>query len=99
MKIDPTKVAGIYEANVSKNVSKSNIDTKKETYGSRDRIEISKTGAKYNEISALKSKIINEIDKGTSTEKIQRLKSEINNGTYQVSSNNIADAMINNKKN
>jgi len=97
MKIDPSKVAGIYEANVSKNVSKSNNDVKNEISTSRDRIELSKTGVKYSEISSLKSKVIDEIDKGTDAEKIQSLKAAINNGTYRVSSNDIAAAMIKNK--
>lgn len=94
VKIEPNKVAGIYEANKIINTSKTDNGIKNQTKSSVDRIEISKAGAKYNEISALKSKLIGDIDKGSSTEKLQRLKFEINNGTYHISSDDIAGAMF-----
>lgn len=94
MKIDPSKVAGIYESNASKGISKSNNDIKNDITPSRDRIELSKTGMKYNEISSLKSKVINDIDKGTDVAKIQSLKAAIKSGTYHISSVDIAGAML-----
>ena len=91
MKIDPIKIAGLYESNSNKNMANNKI--KNDMKHPNDRIEISDKGSMHKEIASLKSIVINEIDKGASAERIQRLKTEIENGTYNVSGIDIADAM------
>lgn len=98
MKIDPIKVTGLYEANVKKNLTNDGSNVKKGIQSSKDKVEISDTGSKYSEISSLKSKVVNEIGKGASAEKIHKLKTAVENGTYHVSGSDIADAMLNRVK-
>ena len=97
MKIDPIKVASLYEANSKKN-SADNRNVKKDIQHSNDRVEISNSGSKHSEVASLNSKIIRGIEKGASAEKIQRLKAEIENGTYNISSSDITNAMLNSKE-
>jgi anti-sigma28 factor (negative regulator of flagellin synthesis) len=98
MRIDPkNKIDGIYEANIKKNSSASDNSVKKDKELNKDRVEISKEASNYDELSNIKSEIVSKGEKGTSADKLRRLKAEIENGTYYVSSQDIADAIINSK--
>lgn len=96
MKINPIKVTNLYEAN-KKNTSIDNTNIKKDTHHNNDKVEISSAGLKHSEAETIKMRLINEITKGTDKDKIQSLKDSIHNGTYNVSSTNIAEAMISGK--
>lgn len=94
MKIDPIKVASLYEATANNNIINNNSNMQKDVQHSNDRVEISDVGSKHSEIALFKARVINDIEKGASAEKIQVLKSGIENGTYHVSGVDIAEAMI-----
>ena len=92
MKIDPANIVKLHET-----VSNKDMVPNKKSRQTGDRIEISDIGTKHSEIASMKSKIIYDVEKGASAEKLQRLKSEIENGTYHVSSDDIASAMLKKK--
>lgn len=96
MRIDPKKqIDIIYETNIKKNSSTMDNKTNKESELNKDRVEISKAASNYDELSSIKSKIVEGVEKGTSVDKIRKLKAEIENGTYFVSSQDIANSIIN----
>lgn len=100
MKIDPNKQLDmIYETtNIKKNLSTSGNKMNKEAELNKDRVEISKAASNYDELSSIKSKVVEEVEKGTSYDKIRKLKAEIENGTYYVNSQDIANSIINSSK-
>lgn len=98
MKIDP-KLISLYEAQVGKGVKRSDDFIRRDPRLSRavvrnDRIEISEKAAKFSEIQAMKTQLLKEVEKAPNPEKLYRLKEQIENGTYQVSSSAIADAIL-----
>lgn len=99
MRIDPKKQLDmIYETNINKNSSTSGNKMNKESELNKDRVEISKAASNYDELSSIKSKVVEDVEKGTSVDKIRKLKTEIDNGTYFVGSQDIASAIINSSK-
>lgn len=99
MRIDPKKQLDmVYETNIKKNLSSSGNKMNKETEFNKDRVEISKSASNYDELSNIKSKVVENVEKGTSVDKIRNLKTEIENGTYYVSSQDIANSIINSSK-
>lgn len=97
MRIDPKKVEGIYE-NLIKAPSvsvQSGKQVSKEQPAVKDRLELSSDFSKRDTVKNLKAGIADEIEKGASSEKLRSLKAAIKNGTYQVSSDDIAQAMLN----
>ena len=97
MRIDPkNNLDGIYETNIKKsNSSTSGNSVNKDTELNKDRVEISEEASNYDELSSVKSEVVSQVEKGTSADKLRKLKSEIENGTYYVSSNDIAGAILN----
>ena len=96
MRIDPkSNIEGIYEANTKKNQSISENSTNKGNETNIDRVEISKTAESYDELSSVKEAVVNDVEKGASPDKLRSLKAQIENGTYYVSSEDIAGAVLN----
>ncbi len=96
MRIDSkSNVDGIYEANLKKSSKVSENGMSKKDERNIDRVEISSAASSYDEISSIKNKIVDEVEKGTSPEKLRLLKDQIENGTYHISSKDIASALIN----
>lgn len=98
MRIEPKKLDGIFEANINKNSSASGSKVNKESGFNKDRVEISKEASKYDELSSIKTEVVNQVEKGTSVEKLRKLKAEIENGTYFVNSQDIANSIINSSR-
>lgn len=100
MKIDPKSLDGLYETKSNQSIrnGKTQIsneaDRKTDTVTKQDRIEISEKGTRHGEVLAVKTSLVNEVKKETSAEKIQRLTEEVKNGTYFVSSSDIAEAIL-----
>ncbi len=97
MKIDSAAAAFLYESQAAKTVTADQPGGKaqtKEPNVSKDRIEISSTGTKHNEVLKMKAGLVTEIESYAGAEKLQRLKQQILAGTYNVSSEQIAGAML-----
>ncbi len=98
MRIDPkNNVNGVYDTSFNKNSKVADNSVSKENKKNIDRVEISPAASKYDQISSIKDKIISEVERGTSPEKLRQLKVQIENGTYHVSSEDIAKAIVNGK--
>lgn len=96
MRIDPTKIDGIYEAQLKRGAGQVHTDS----IGSEikeDRIELSKNAKEHDELRGLVSGIAGEIEKGASPDKLRALKKSISEGSYSVSSEEIAGAILNTK--
>jgi anti-sigma28 factor (negative regulator of flagellin synthesis) len=94
MRIDPNnKIENIYDTRLH-NVSKKEESAAGEL--SRDRVELSGSAAKKDEsaVSAMKNQIVSEVERGASPDKLRRLRSEIQNGTYQRDASDIAEIML-----
>ena len=66
MRIDSNNnLEGIYETKSKKNSMVSENNTNKENQINQDRVEISSAAVNYDEINAMKEKIVNEVEKGT----------------------------------
>jgi anti-sigma28 factor (negative regulator of flagellin synthesis) len=94
MKIDPKRAVNFYETQTNKSQAKSEAKINKDNSIKRDRVEISSQASKHSELIEMKEKIASEVGKGASPERLQRLKIEIKNGTYSVSSLDIADSIL-----
>lgn len=96
MRIDPKKVEGIYENLIkAPSVSVQNGKTvAKDQPSAKDRLELSADFSKRDTVKNLKTGVADEIEKGTSSERLRSLKAAVKNGTYRVSSDDIAQAML-----
>jgi len=96
MRIDPkSNINGTYETNLNKNQDIAKNGSKKDKQTNIDRVELSSTAEKFDELSSIKKAVVNNIEKGTSPERLRSLKMQIENGTYHVSSHDIAGVIIN----
>lgn len=96
MRIDPkSNITGTYETNLQKNQDIAQNGSKKDDKTNIDRVEISPTAKNFDELSSIKKAVVNDIEKGTSPDKLRSLKAQIENGTYHVSSQKIAGAIMN----
>lgn len=99
MRIDPKNMDGIYETTVKKNASALAGDANGNSPKAKtDRVEISKALKGRSEADVAASVVVSQIDAGASPEKLHKLKSAIAAGTYHVSSDDIADAMLSAKE-
>jgi len=98
MRVDSKgNIEGIYEKTMKKDlaVPKNNFkNDKKEDAADQDRIDISKNASSYDEFSSIKDKIVNDIENATRPDKLRQIKAAIENGTYHVSSEDIAGAIL-----
>ncbi|HBT64992.1 MAG TPA: hypothetical protein DEB10_10080 [Ruminococcaceae bacterium] len=101
MKIDPNKVARIYEIRSSSVNRKSAVDkntaAKKYSGEKNDRIEISDNGVKHGEVLTYKKVLVKEAERSANEGRIQMLKDKISRGEYHVPSSNIAEAILKTK--
>lgn len=98
MRVDPkANVNAVYEMNAKNTLATAQNGLGKEEKLNQDRIEISPGADAYDELSSVKEKVIGEIEAGTSADKLRSLKAEIENGTYHISSEDIASAILGGK--
>lgn len=98
MKINRNELEKMYNSILKErpsNVEKNNNQT---VYKEKDSLVLSDKAKGYSGIGALVKKTANKAVKPTQCEKLLRLKAEISNGTYNVPSSSIAEAMLNHKK-
>jgi flagellar biosynthesis anti-sigma factor FlgM len=89
-----SNLEGIYETNLKKNTTVSEKKEKLEKSLNKDKVEISKTAGNYDQLRPIKEKIVNEVEKGTDPNRLRELKAQIENGTYFVSSQDIASSIM-----
>lgn len=96
MKINPAdmaKIEGAYET-PHKSVENSATGNNDKSGMARDRVCLSEESLKYNESVGIMTAAVQKAEQNTSPEKLRRIKAAIENGTYQVSGEDIAAAMI-----
>lgn len=95
MKITPAelnKVESAYEAALK---TTENRSSDHRSVGlPRDRVCLSDESRKYSELDLANAEAARKAEQSTSPEKLRRLKAAIENGTYEVSGRDIADAII-----
>jgi len=92
MKISRNEFERIYNPKLNKNSSQ----TKKEvtTTESGDKIELSNGAKEYSVIKGFIVSAAKEATKTASMERLMDLKKAVSNGTYEVSSETVADAIV-----
>lgn len=88
---DNNKIKNIYDSQINR------LSRKEETSPqelSQDRVEFSRNASKDSGLSSVKNSVAGEVERGTSPDKLRRLRSEIQSGSYRRSSSDIADAML-----
>lgn len=92
MRIDSIKGMNVYET-----IAKESAQSKKTQLpaaASLDRLELSNEGLKFKEASSAAAKIKEAVSQDADEEKIRALQVKIADGTYQVSSTELADAIV-----
>lgn len=90
MRIDPINFNGVTESksagsrNIEKSPAKAEIP--------KDRLELSSAG--QDPVGSLKLRAAEELERGTSPERLRELKEQIREGSYFVSSEAIAEKML-----
>jgi len=90
--IDLTKIENAYEA--SQKAGENRAAGNGETGLPRDRVCLSVESEKHGESDVVKTGAAREAEQNTSPEKLRQIKAAIESGSYQVSGEDIADAMI-----
>jgi flagellar biosynthesis anti-sigma factor FlgM len=98
MKINPASVYGVYKptetpdggARVKNGTSASVPAVEKQ-----DTIQISSQGKAQQEIGRIVSEIMDEVSQNAGAERLESLKAAIADGSYHVSSDDLADAILN----
>lgn len=88
------QIESVYSSLIRKSSLQYKTPVGKENKLQQDRIEISSAAVNHDEVASLKQNIVNEVLKGASAEKMSKIKSEIENGTYYVDASEIAEAML-----
>lgn len=98
MRVDSKgNIEGIYEKTMKKDlaVSENKLkNEKKEGVLDQDRIDISENAGRCDEFSSIRNKVVDDIEKATSPDKLRQIKAAIENGTYHVSGEDIAGAIL-----
>ncbi len=92
MRIEPGKIENVYEIQLKNDAGSSGENKGREIQ--KDRIELSSECKSYDEQTSVSKSITSEIESGAGTEKLRKLKAQIQSGTYNVSGEAIAEAML-----
>ena len=98
MKINPSQIDKLYNALAAESASStaSKEAEKQAVIGSTDSLSLSEAAKNRSEIDSAVNLVVTEATKNTSAERLLRFKNEIQNGTYRVPSEAIAEAMMGN---
>jgi len=95
-------VDGLYEASMKKDITGAENKVNSENsvnntsdIKKQDRVEISEAAAGYDELGAIKEKVVQDVQAGAGPDRLRELKAQIKDGTYFVSSADIAASIIN----
>lgn len=96
MKINPSQVDKLYNALAAESASTASKEAEKQAaaIGSADSLSLSEAAKNRSEIDSAVDLVVTEVSKSASAEKLLRFKNEIQNGTYRVPAEAIAEAMM-----
>ena len=95
MRIDPnSNIEGMHDVGIKNNTTISQNNAQENNKLNQDRIEFSQAANSFDELSAVKDKVVKEVEASTSPDRLRELKAQIENGTYFVSSEDIAGAIM-----
>lgn len=95
MKININKIDSIYELSMKESTRAQDNRIKSKKEESMDKVEISLKAKEYNPLKNAVTKVIENVNKIESPERLQKLKKEIAIGKYRIASEDIAEAIIN----
>lgn len=97
MKINGEKIEGLYSyAKADKAAAEKNVNI--EMGAAKDKVTISIEARAYSAKGRLTRIVVDEVTRQTPSEKLLKLKNEIASGTYNVSSDEIAAAILGEKQ-
>jgi anti-sigma28 factor (negative regulator of flagellin synthesis) len=95
MKINPSQIDKLYNALAAENASSGSKESdKQQAVGSTDSLTLSAAAKNRSEIDSAVNMVVSDSSKSSSAERLLRFKNEIQNGTYRVPSEAIAEAML-----
>jgi anti-sigma28 factor (negative regulator of flagellin synthesis) len=96
MKINPSQVDKLFNALAAESASSASKEADKQqaAVGSTDSLSLSDAAKNRSDIDSAVNLVVTDATKNTSAERLLRFKNEIQNGTYRVPSEAIAEAMM-----
>ena len=94
MKINHAQIDKLYGAMVSQNLSQLPKGDRKRVDAGKDSLVLSSAAKGYSELDEAVSMAVDESSKATTPERLLSLKNQIALGTYYVSAQNIAEAIL-----
>lgn len=95
MKINPNQIDKLYNALSAEHASTASKEAERQqAVGGKDSLSISEAAKNRSEISSAVNMVVSEASKVTPAERLLSYKNQIQNGTYLVSSEAIAAAML-----
>lgn len=94
MKINRAQIDKLYGAMMAQNLAASQKDGKKQDGIDKDNLVLSSAARGYTELDGVVNMVVSESTKATPAERLLLLKNEIAKGTYHVSAEEIAQAML-----
>lgn len=90
--VDLTKIENTYDTSLKTGEGRAAVG--KETGYPKDRVCLSEQSERHGEFPDATAVAANQVEQGTSPEKLRSLKAAIENGTYRVDGDSIADAIL-----
>jgi anti-sigma28 factor (negative regulator of flagellin synthesis) len=94
MKIDPSHIDKLYGALAADNAAQAPREESRQRAIDKDSLALSDAARGHSQIDAAVKQTVDEATKPASAERLLRYKNAIQSGTYRVSSEDIAAAMI-----
>lgn len=94
MKVNRAQIDKLYGAMMAQNLSSTQKDGKKKEGIGKDNLVLSSAARGYSELDGVVNMVVSEATKATPSERLLLLKNEIAKGTYRISAEDIAEAMI-----
>jgi len=94
MKIELNGIDSVYDATIRTDDIAVKKTTEDKSSLPRDKVEFSEQSKKYSQLNSIKEEITSDVDMGAGPEKLRALKAAVMNGSYHVSSEDIAGAML-----
>jgi anti-sigma28 factor (negative regulator of flagellin synthesis) len=94
MKVNRAQIDKLYGAMMAQNPVSNQKDGKKQDGVDKDSLVLSNAARGYSELDGVVNMVVSESTKATPAERLLLLKNEIAKGTYHVSADQIAQAML-----
>ncbi len=94
MKINRAQIDKLYGAMMAQNLASTQKEAKKQAGIDKDSLVLSSAAKGYSELDGVVNMVVSEATKATPAERLLLLKNEIAKGTYRISAEDIAQAML-----